>query len=197
VVGRRAYGSPESFDPTHTAVATSNRLPKFSRNDANRGTARRVRIIPFNHPVPQDRIDLRLGQQLRETDHAEAVLAWVVEGAIALQASNGNLPPCAAVEEATTEALDQLFVIRQWADEHLIFEPGHELDLVEVATTFRAWINQQGGESRETNNTIGAALTGPDQAAGLRKSNGKRLITGVRWNPAGIEAARLATAAKK
>lgn len=196
VVGRRAYGSPESFDPTHTAVATSNRLPKFSRNDANRGTARRVRIIPFNHPVPQDRIDLRLGQQLRETDHAEAVLAWVVEGAIALQASKGTLPPCAAVEEATTEALDQLFVIRQWADEHLIFEPGHELDLVEVATTFRAWINQQGGESRETNNTIGAALTGPDQAAGLRKSNGKRLITGVRWNPAGAEAAALAATAK-
>ncbi len=95
-------GNPFTFKPSHTFHLLGNHKPGSSVG----GDAfwRRVQLIPFDHVVPKDKRDGRLGEKLA-TD-AGAILAWVARGAA--DYLTGGLQVPAIVSEATADyAADQ------------------------------------------------------------------------------------------
>lgn len=85
------------FQPTHTAVLTTNHLPRVSGDDP--AIWRRLRVVPFTVEIPPADRDPGLGDKLRL--EREAVLAWAVTGLAAYQ--EGGLAEPAAVTAATTQ----------------------------------------------------------------------------------------------
>lgn len=90
LVGARKYGHPFTFQPTHTLVVATNHRPNV--NSAEHAAWRRLRLVPFPHRYvpagdaerrPGDRdADVGLRERLRRSDRLEALLSWVVDGAI-------------------------------------------------------------------------------------------------------------------
>lgn len=93
------YEKPVEFIPACTILLAANDAPKARDDDA--GLWERMQRIPIEHVVPvEDRIK-DLHRMLREPEHAEAILAWAVEGCAAWQLNGIGV---AAVVTASTEA---------------------------------------------------------------------------------------------
>ena len=94
ITARRMRKDSVSFNPTHTLVVTTNYRPVVT--DTDHGTWRRLKMVPFpqdlRHPgLPADpALRTRL---LTGTRQREAVLAWVIDGAMAWAADGYRLPP--------------------------------------------------------------------------------------------------------
>ncbi|GAA2341915.1 hypothetical protein GCM10010170_025730 [Dactylosporangium salmoneum] len=79
IPARFMHGNWFSFRPSHSLFLLGNHRPAASAG----GPAfwRRLRLVPFSQSVPEDRQDPHLPERLQE--EAPAVLAWVVQGAVA------------------------------------------------------------------------------------------------------------------
>ncbi|MGI5243063.1 DNA primase family protein [Dactylosporangium sp. CA-139066] len=79
IPARFMHGNWFSFRPSHSLFLLGNHRPAASAG----GPAfwRRLRLVPFSRSVPEDRQDPHLPERLQE--EAPAVLAWVVQGAVA------------------------------------------------------------------------------------------------------------------
>lgn len=84
------------FDRTHKTVMVTNHLPPIDEQDY--GTWRRIKVIPFRVVIPDSEADKHLEQKLAV--EAPGIMAWLVRGCLEWQAE--GLPPCAAVEEASS-----------------------------------------------------------------------------------------------
>ncbi|WP_339910809.1 phage/plasmid primase, P4 family [Symmachiella dynata] len=69
------------FDPTHKLVLVTNHKPLIRGTD--HGIWRRLRLVPFNITVPEERQDKNLPAKLRE--ESPAILSWLIEGCLAWQ----------------------------------------------------------------------------------------------------------------
>ncbi len=76
---RELYGRRFNFQPTHKVLLVSNHRPKVKGTD--HAIWRRIRLIPFETVIPDHQQDVGLRQRLVE-DHGQAVLAWLVHGAV-------------------------------------------------------------------------------------------------------------------
>ncbi len=108
---RFLYGQPFSFDPAFLALLVTNFLPKLPANDP--AVWARVRVVPFDVVIPEDKQDPHLPSKLK--DCADAVLAWAVEGWADYQ-ENGLVTP-AAVTVATTAYAESQDDVRRFVDE--------------------------------------------------------------------------------
>lgn len=64
------------FDPTHTLILVTNKLPEVAGDDP--AIWRRIRVVPFDVVVPDDREDTHLGEKLRL--EMTYVLQWAFNG---------------------------------------------------------------------------------------------------------------------
>jgi len=103
----------QTFEATHTLVVTTNTLPNVSRYD--HATWRRFEVIEFPYRFSQDITesseslkvgdgDLRTRLMLNETGQGEAVLSWLVEGAVKLKKLDGKMPtPPKEIQDSLTQ----------------------------------------------------------------------------------------------
>lgn len=189
ITGRHPYGRAFSFEPTHTIIVTSNRRPGFSRMDADRGTFRRLTVVPFDNPIPDDQDDKTFGTKLKEAESAEAILAWAVEGAIEFLAAGRNFPSCAAVEEATSSVIDDADVFGEWLQQMIVADEGGRIDQKVLGEHYARWLVSQGRSGRETNNEVGRRIEARLQGAKVGRSNGHRIVRGIAWTRRGEIAA--------
>ncbi len=98
IVARHLHRDPFEFVPAFTLWFAANDKPAISAADD--AAWRRLRLVPFTNVVPAEQRDPELKRAL-VNDAAEraAILAWIVNGAIAWHAE--GLGTCAAVEQAT------------------------------------------------------------------------------------------------
>lgn len=87
-----------TFQPTHKLWLMGNHQPTV--NGGGHSFWRRLRIVPFVNTVPEHRRVEDL-QGILATEHAAAVLAWVVRGAA--EYSTGGLREPQSVRDATAE----------------------------------------------------------------------------------------------
>lgn len=111
ISARYLYGQPFSFDPAFLTLMVTNFLPKLPANDP--AVWARVRVVPFDVVIPQDKQDPHLPNKLK--DCADAVLTWAVEGWLDYQA-NGLVTPDAVrvATEAYAESQDD---VKRFVDE--------------------------------------------------------------------------------
>jgi P4 family phage/plasmid primase-like protien len=78
ISAEKKYEKPFDFEPTHTLVLYTNHLPKVGASD--RGTWRRIIVIPFNASIEGGSDIKNYADYLFE--HAGgAILTWMIEGA--------------------------------------------------------------------------------------------------------------------
>lgn len=118
IVARHLYQSPITFHAQFTLAVTTNYQPQVP--DTDHGTWRRLRRLDF--PVRYEGADMDLGLRARlqrEQAQQEAVLAWMVQGA--MQAVPEPSPDMdVAMEEWRAEADTVAAFVR----EHCLVEPG-------------------------------------------------------------------------
>jgi putative DNA primase/helicase len=100
LVVRRLYADRETVKPTHHVFLFTNHLPKVNTTD--HGTWRRIHILPFDATMPEGDKDIPdYGSYLAE-EAGETILQWCIDGAVKFVQAGCHLPPCTAVNMAST-----------------------------------------------------------------------------------------------
>lgn len=143
------------WKPTHTPIVTTNYLPRVDESDD--GTWRRLVLLDFPYryrrpgaelQTPRDRQgDPRLRERLRagrEGQH-EAVLAWLIDGAVKWYQARRRMPDdSASVVQATAVWRKNSDVLLRYADERLVFDPQAQVVATELFEDFNDWLQANG-----------------------------------------------------
>lgn len=175
IVARHLHKSAFEFSPRFTLWLAANERPSIPAADD--ATWRRVRLLPFVHVVDAADRDAGLKRSLTSDPHdLAAILAWIVEGALAWQ--RDGLGTCAAVEAATAgyradgDPLADWIAARCQLGARLI-APGGLL-----RTDYEHWAENSGDETISPRE-FAAAL----KALGLTRKHTKR---GTEWKGIGF-----------
>jgi len=96
--------------PSFVVWTATNKMPELPSDDLALWT--RVRVVPFHRVFPLSPFRDKLA---RDHEVLRAVLAWGVAGA--RDYLTHGLPPCAAVDEATTKAQRELNPLSAWLED--------------------------------------------------------------------------------
>ena len=138
---RFMYGSPFTFQPSHTLWLLGNHKP-----DATAGGPafwRRVQLVPFEHVVPEGNRDPRLGEKLAQ--EAPAILAWLARGAADYH--RGGLQPPGAVREATAAYAEDQDTVGRFVAEQCHLAPGSAdltAPVAAVTAAYEKWCREEG-----------------------------------------------------
>jgi P4 family phage/plasmid primase-like protien len=138
LVGRKLYGSPFEFAPTHKIVMYGNHKPRFSGTD--RGIRRRPLLIPFDVTIPDDERDPHLSERFAR--ELPGILAWAVEGCLMWRRDGLKVPE--KVREATDAYLDESDPTKRFLAECTV--PGDRVLRDQVFAAYTAWAKQSGEE---------------------------------------------------
>jgi putative DNA primase/helicase len=120
VSARFLYKEHFEFKPGFKLWLIANHKPRVRDDDD--AIWRRIRVIPFSHPVPKERRDPAVKAELTDVSRSgAAILAWMVGGYAEWQRVGLGLPK--GVEDATAEYREEMdFSARFW-EERCLFEP--------------------------------------------------------------------------
>ncbi|MET3142504.1 UNVERIFIED_ORG: P4 family phage/plasmid primase-like protein [Arthrobacter sp. UYEF2] len=93
--GAKKFGHAFDFQASHTPIIMTNHKPTISATD--RGTWRRIDLVPFDLQLTDDQMDKTLPAKLR--NELPGILNWVVAGAVQFLAT--GLGTCSKVQSAT------------------------------------------------------------------------------------------------
>lgn len=143
------------WKPTHTPFVTTNYLPRVDESDD--GTWRRLVLLAFPYryrqpgtplKAPNDKDgDPRLRERLRQGGEGqhEAILAWLIEGAVQWFQAGRRMPSDPpSVVQATAEWRKNSDVLLRYADERLVFDPQAQVVATELFEDFNAWLQVNG-----------------------------------------------------
>jgi putative DNA primase/helicase len=100
ITGRDLYQKDRTFLPSHTLIMATNFLPKVSSSDV--GTWRRILLVPFRASIQSVNQIKDYANVLFERD-GDAILSWVIEGAVKYFASGQKINVPKAVNDATRQ----------------------------------------------------------------------------------------------
>jgi len=186
ITARPIRGNNVTWTATHSLFLTSNYLPKIAETD--HGTWRRLICIkfPFTFLEPgtestssTDRPgDPHLRERLLQGDdgRAEAVLAWVVEGARQWYAAGRIMPAVPAAVVADTDAwrasADQVFA---YVRDRLVLDTAGCVVSVELYADFSEWQSTHGRQPWGDQLFIERLLSSRElQSAGVEKTRSRR-----------------------
>ena len=129
---RHMYGDRFNFKPTHKVLLTTNHKPRITGTDL--AIWRRVKVIPFDYIVPEADVDPDLRYRL-VTEHGAAVLAWLVQGAMAWH--QVGLGEALAVTEATENYRQAEDTFATWLGEATVSVD--RTVRVKVGDLFKSW----------------------------------------------------------
>jgi putative DNA primase/helicase len=135
IVARELYGKPFEFTPHFSIWLSTNEKPDVPGNDF--ALWRRLRLIPFNVQIPDERRVLGLDQMILH-DEAPGVLNWILDGLWAWQKS-GRLPSATAIELATEEYRIENDPIGQWIEAACDVDPSLSDSASGLYGAFKSW----------------------------------------------------------
>ena len=161
-----------TFSATHTLIGASNHLPVIS--DVDDAIWERVAPVRFPYkfvsgkPMPgtnQRKGDDGLRDRLAEAPQA-AVLAWLVEGAVASYTGKAPKPPgiVKALDEWRADADPVLGFVR----DHLVLDPNAVIAATDLYREFGTYLESR-GQTRWGDNLMAVSLVGHSSLEGVRK----------------------------
>ena len=129
----RKYENPVEFEETHKLWFDANHMPVAKDGT---GLFERLRQIPFNNVVTDDRRDNGLGEKLAA--EMEGVAAWVAAGAIEW-AARGSLGEPEQVKRAGAEYKRSQDSVEGWARACLIPDPEGRATFRELQGSYEAY----------------------------------------------------------
>jgi putative DNA primase/helicase len=100
ITGRELYQKDRTFMPTHTLIMATNFLPKIGSSDV--GTWRRIAVVPFKATIQSQNQIKDYADVLFKKD-GDAILAWIIEGAIKYIRNDYHIKLPSVVEAATKD----------------------------------------------------------------------------------------------
>lgn len=173
---RYMHGNFFNFQPSHKLWMHANDQPAVEAGGPS--FWRRLRLIPFNHRVPEaDKID-DIARVLIAAE-GPGILAWIIRGAADMLA--GGLRDPSEVMDATQQyALEEDALGRFLDDDRWHHAPGSEAVRIETSRfrrEYESWCRAE-GEHPLTTQALGRQLRNRHRIAGKR-SNGKGYYLGL------------------
>ena len=169
--------------PTFTLWWAANDAPRVRAEDS--GFWKRARVLSCTHAVPAEQQIKNLDELWREPEHAQAILAWLVQGCLAYRAH--GLPKCSAVDAAIKAYRDSQDPTTAFWEECVITT--HAESFVERNQLWNAWstwVEDNGDKSSKfvsRKELFAKALTRPVVVE--HKKNGMRGFKGMALVQAG------------
>jgi putative DNA primase/helicase len=151
VVARSLHEKEQEFTPVLKLWLMANHKPRAS--ESNHGFWRRVRLIPFDYRVPDDKQDKQLGEKLEA--ELPGILAWAVRACVEWQRS--GLGEAAAVVAATQAYQDEMDVIGQFIGDRCVRDANAIARKGELFDAFTKWC-EENGEREMSKKTFGMRL---------------------------------------
>ena len=156
ITARRMRQDNSTFPTTHSLYVTTNYRPSISETD--HGTWRRLALVefPFTFVTGRQMPDPSRGELVGDpglrgrlkagrAGRAEAVLAWLVEGAMRFYAAGEEFPPLPLeVEAATTDWRASADSVHGFLVENVIFDEAGFASSQDLYRRFSAWLGDRG-----------------------------------------------------
>lgn len=155
------YKQPETVKQSHTLILFTNHLPRVGSTD--RGTWRRLIVVPFNTAIPESKSIQNMADLLVEKAGG-AVLSWAVEGAGMFVRNGFKLEIPDIVQEATDAYRQREDWLTNFIDERCIRDPNGRVRSSELYQAYREWAAARGEYIRRLNDFAAAMET-----AGFKK----------------------------
>jgi putative DNA primase/helicase len=130
---RHLYGELFQYVPTYKFVLITNHKPRIHGTD--HAIWRRIRLVPFEVTIPEEKQDKGLIEKLR--GELPGILNWAIEGALAYQKQGLKAPKC--VVDATASYRSEMDVLGQWIDEECTSDTEAESPVGELHAAYCAW----------------------------------------------------------
>jgi putative DNA primase/helicase len=164
-----------TFTPTHQLWLMGNTRPEV--RTGGRSFWRRLRLLPFEHEVPDEKIvdDLQ-GTLVR--DHGPALLAWIVAGAVAFAA--GGLREPAKVKAATAEYEADQDSVAKFVAEQCVISGNQQVQIKAsvVRDQYERWCHTT-GEAAVSAKAFGLAMKNRFRVDLAKGNRGVRMYVGI------------------
>ncbi|HZT66102.1 MAG TPA: phage/plasmid primase, P4 family [Acidimicrobiales bacterium] len=141
VTARMLYKDAFEFQPSFALWLVANHAPKV--RDDDEAMWRRILRVVFDRVVPRDRRDPTLKAALKDPRQAgPAVLAWVVEGAVAWHRHGLGVPK--AIEAATEQYRSDMDPLRDFLADCCVLHPKAFVSNRSLRSAYEDWCQAQG-----------------------------------------------------
>lgn len=171
ISARFMRGNPFTFTPSHTLWLVGNHKPGTTAG----GPAfwRRIKLLPFEHVVPEERRDPHLEDKL--TDEAPQILAWIARGAAAYQASGLGTPD--AVTAATAAYRDDQDSVGKFVAEACMRTAAGRVKVADLRAAYEKFCRET-GDAPVSAKRLGEQLR-DQHGIQLTKSGSSRMYSGI------------------
>lgn len=169
---RELFGSLFSFKPTFKPILCCNHLPRLGARD--RGTWRRIRVVPWAVEIPEVEWDRNLGARLNR--ELPGILAWAVEGA--RRWTREGLAPESEIKRATEAYHERDDDLAEWLDAEISIDPDARTSLKALWEAWDAWNKASG--NRKWYGRRGFARALDERGYVSSKPSGARTFHGLR-----------------
>lgn len=149
---RVPYGRRQlTFKPQWTLLFAANHFPTVPGASKNDGFWRRVKVLPFEHKI--EKMNAALPHLLAQRDHAEAILAWLVAGAVKwwqLYGSEGQMIKMPDVVEGAVRQVQYEADQMNGFYDLLEQKPGAKVSKKDLFKRYLEWCNESGIERQKT-----------------------------------------------
>ena len=147
IFAAKKYLQPTSFIPSHTIILCTNHLPKVGAIDT--GTWRRLLVIPFLATIEPDS-DVKNYSEFLCQNAGEAILQWIIDGAMHVIAKDYRLQAPAVVQAAVAKYQDEQNWLAHFLDECCEVDPSYTAPSGETYTRYREFCAEYGEYARST-----------------------------------------------
>jgi len=163
------------FDPTHKLWIAANHKPIIKGNDW--AIWRRIRLIPFEVTIPDDKQDKNLPHKL--TAELPGILNRFVEGCLLWQ--SGGLKPPPEVMVATEEYKDEMDLLKDFLDEWCVQREGVRVEVSVLYERYLDWCEITGDRKPINKKYLGRLLK--ERGFKQCKKGGHRAWEGIALKP--------------
>lgn len=137
VTASKKYENEFEFHSVAKIQMATNHKPNIRGTDD--GIWRRIKIIPFDVQIPEERVDKNLKYKLRK--EYSAILGWMVDGCI-MWKHEGLSPVPLKMQLAASEYKGEMDVVKQFIDENIVEQPGAKVQANIVYAAYRQWAKE-------------------------------------------------------
>lgn len=143
-----------SFQPTHHLWLMGNHKPEV--RSGGRAFWRRLRLIPFLHEVPEDRVIEEL-QNVFIAEHGPALMAWIAAGAVDYLSGGLREPP--SVKAATDEYAKEQDTVARFVEDccRIGGGPVVKIRTAKIREAYERWCASE-GEAAISSKALSMAL---------------------------------------
>lgn len=126
------------FWPTFKIWIRGNHKPVVT--DDSEGAWRRIKLVPFENNIPQDKVDPNLEEKLLQ--ELDGILAWMVEGTLRWQSE--GLTPSPRIKSASNQYRKECDIVGDFISELCSIDNSYKVSQKNLWDAWQAWSKENG-----------------------------------------------------